>query len=145
MANGREDPYAQFNFLIELDNQTVGGFTEVSGLMAESDVIEYRNSDDPPTVRKIPGLLKYGNITLKRGYTQRDDLWRWRKSSLEGQTERRDGTIILQDEARTPVMSWTFRKGWVSKYEGPALNSTSSEVAIESIEIVHQGLEFELA
>jgi phage tail-like protein len=80
---------------------------------------------------------------LKRGYTKDKTLWEWRKTTLDGQTERRDGAIILQDEARQEVMRWTFREGWISKYEGASLNSTSNEVAIESIEIAHEGLEFE--
>lgn len=143
MANGRDDPYAQFNFLVELGNEPAAGFTEASGLTAESDVIEYRLSSDVPTPRKLPGMLKYGNITLKRGYTKDKTLWEWRKTTLDGQTERRDGAIILQDEARQEVMRWTFREGWISKYEGASLNSTSNEVAIESIEIAHEGLQFE--
>lgn len=143
MANDRDDPYAQFNFLVELGNEPAAGFTEASGLTAESDVIEYRLSSDQPTVRKLPGLLKYGNITLKRGYTKDKTLWEWRKTTLDGQTERRDGAIILQDEARQEVMRWTFIEGWISKYEGASLNSTSNEVAIESIEIAHEGLKFE--
>lgn len=139
----RNDPYAQFNFLVELDGLTVAGFTEVGGLSTESDVIEYRNGNEDATVRKLPGLRKYSNITLKRGYTQNLELWDWRKTSEDGQTERRDGVIILLDEARQPVLRWIFRQGWLSKYEGAALNSTTNEAAIESIEIVHEGLVME--
>ena len=146
MAVGdRGDPYAQFNFLVEIDGVAVAGFTEVGGLTAESDVIEYREGSDASTVRKLPGLRKYSNITLKRGYTQSTKLWEWRKLTEDGQTERRDGAIILLDEARNPVLRWIFRNGWVSKYEGPALNSTTNEAAIESLEIAHEGLTFESA
>lgn len=140
----RNDPYAQFNFLVELDGLTVAGFTEVGGLTAESDVIEYRNGNEDATVRKLPGLRKVSNITLKRGYTQNMELWEWRKTSEDGQTERRDGVIILLDEARQPVLRWIFREGWLAKYEGAALNSTTNEAAIESIEIAHEGLVMEL-
>jgi phage tail-like protein len=139
----RNDPYAQFNFLIELDGLTVAGFTEVGGLGTESDVIEYRNGNDEATVRKLPGLRKYSNITLKRGYTENLELWGWRKTTEDGQTERRDGVIILLDEARQPVLRWIFRQGWISKYEGAALNSTTNEAAIESIEIAHEGIVME--
>jgi phage tail-like protein len=142
MAVGdRDDPYAQFNFIVELDGLTVAGFTEVGGLSAESDVIEYRNGDEEPTVRKLPGLLKYANITLKRGYTKNTELWEWRKSTLDGQTARRDGSVVLLDEARQEALRWNFRSGWLSKYEGPALNSTTNEAAVESVEIVHEGFE----
>lgn len=139
----RNDPYAQFNFLVELDGLTVAGFTEVGGIATESDVIEYRNGSDDATVRKLPGLRKYSNITLKRGYTQNLELWEWRMTTENGQTERRDGVIILLDEARQPVLRWIFREGWISKYEGAALNSTTSEAAIESLEIAHEGIVME--
>jgi phage tail-like protein len=139
----RNDPYAQFNFLVELDGLTVAGFTEIGGMATESDVIEYRNGNEDATVRKLPGLRKYSNITLKRGYTQNTELWDWRKTTEDGQTTRRDGVIILLDEARQPVLRWIFREGWISKYEGAALNSTTNEAAIESIEIAHEGLVME--
>lgn len=145
MPGERNDPYAQFNFVIQLGSQDVGGFTEVGGLTAESDVIEYREGADEATVRKLPGLRKYGNVTLKRGYTQSTALWDWRKTTEEGQTQRQDGTIVLQDEARSAVLRWHFRNGWLVKYEGPALNSTTNEAAIESIEIAHEGLTMEVA
>jgi phage tail-like protein len=139
----RNDPYAQFNFLIELDGLTVAGFTEVGGLDTESDVIEYRNGNDEATMRKLPGLRSYSNITLKRGYTENLELWGWRKTTEDGETERRDGVIILLDEARQPVLRWIFRSGWISKYEGATLNSTTNEAAIESIEIAHEGIVME--
>ena len=139
----RNDPYAQFNFLVELDGVAAAGFTEVGGLAVESDVIEYRNGNEDATVRKLPGLRKYSNITLKRGYTANLELWKWRKTTEDGQTARRNGAIILLDEARQPVLRWIFREGWIAKYEGPALNSTTNEAAIESIEIAHEGLTLE--
>ncbi|NLS75691.1 MAG: phage tail protein [Chloroflexi bacterium] len=139
----RDDPYAQFNFLVELDGVAAAGFTEVGGLAVESDVIEYRNGNEDATVRKLPGLRKYSNITLKRGYTANLELWKWRKTTEDGQTARRSGAIILLDEARQPVLRWIFREGWIAKYEGPALNSTTNEAAIESIEIAHEGLTLE--
>lgn len=141
----RKDPYAQFSFVIEIDGMTeaVAGFTEVSGMNAESDIIEFRQGNDPPFMRKLPGLLKFGNITLKRGYTKNRELWEWRKSTLDGETQRRDGSIVLRNEAGQEVVRWNFASGWISKYEGPALNAKTNEAAIESIEIVHEG--FELA
>lgn len=137
----RNDPYAKFNFLIKLGPEDVGGFTEVSGLTAESDVIEYREGSDAPRMRKLPALLKYSNITLKRGYTQSRALWEWRKTTLDGMTERRDGAIVMLDEGRNEVLRWEFFEGWISKYEGPALNATANEAAIESIEIAIEYLQ----
>jgi phage tail-like protein len=131
----RNDPYAQFNFLVEVQGLTVAGFTEVSGITAESDVIEYREGSDAARVRKLPALYKFGNITLKRGYTLSRDLWEWRKSTLDGATVRHDGAVVLLDEAREPRLRWEFFEAWIAKYEGPALNATANEAAIESVEL----------
>lgn len=143
MVQQRNDPFAQFNFIVELDGIDVAGFTEIGGIASESDVIEYREGADQPTARKLPGLLTYSNITLKKGYTTNTELWDWRKTTLDGVTERKGGAIILLDEARQPVLRWNFVNGWVSKYEGPGLNSTTNEAAIEAIEISHEGVELE--
>jgi phage tail-like protein len=144
MAGTRNDPYAQFNFLIEIDGVTRGGFSEASGLTTDSNIIEYREGNEQHgTVRKLPGLIKYNNIVLKRGWTQDKSLWEWRKKVIDGETQRTTGTITLLDEARKPALRWNFREGWPSKWEGPAMNGKTSEVAIETMEIAHEGLELE--
>jgi len=137
----RIDPYAQYNFLVELDGLTVAGFTEVGGLTLESDVIEYREGADTATVRKLPGLRKYSNITLKRGYTENKELWDWRKTVIDGKTERKSGSIILLDEGRNEALRWNFSEGWPVKWEGPALNATANEAAIESMELAVESVE----
>ena len=131
----RSDPYAQYNFILEIEGTTAAGFAEVGGLTMEQDIIEYREGSDTATVRKLPGLRKYGNISLKRGYSQSRELWEWRKTTIDGLTERKSGAVILRDEAGEPALRWEFREGWVSKYEGPALKATANEAAMESIEI----------
>jgi phage tail-like protein len=143
MAEGkRDDPYGQFNFIVEIDGIPVGGFSEASGLTTDTNVIEYREGNEQHgTARKLPGLMKYNNIVLKRGWTKNKKLWDWRKKVIDGKTQRTHGTITLLDEARQPALSWNFREGWPSKWEGPALNGKTSEVAIETLEIVHEGLE----
>ncbi len=141
MATNRLDPYAQYNFLVEIDGVARAGFTEVGGLTTEQDAIDYRDGNETATVRKLPGLRKYSNITLKRGFTQDKELWQWRKTTIDGLTERRSGSIVLLDEARNEVLRWNFREGWIIKWEGPALKATANEIAIESLEIVHEGLE----
>jgi phage tail-like protein len=137
----RNDPYAQFNFVLEIDGVDSAGFSEVSGISSESDIIEYREGSDESRVRKLPALRKVGNITLKRGYTKNVELWDWRKTTLDGITERKDGAIILRDEKGENKLRWEFFEGWVSKYEGPALNATANEAAIESIEIAIESLQ----
>ncbi len=148
MAVGdRNDPFAQFNFLLEIDglSDAAAGFTEVGGLAAESDIVEYREGSEPATVRKLPGLRKYSNITLSRGFTNNLELWEWRRTTENGQTERKSGAIVLLDENRQPVTRFLFRDGWISKLEAPGLNSTTSEAAVEKVEIVHEGLTIESA
>ena len=138
----RDDPYQQFNFLVEIDGVARGGFTEVSGLTTDTDPIDYREGADLVlNVRKLPGLRKYTNIVLKRGYTQDKGLWDWRKKIINGITERRSADIILFDEARTEVLRWRVREAWISKWESGPFNAKTNDVAVESIELAHEGLE----
>ena len=137
----RDDPYKGFNFLVEIDGTSVVAFCEVSGLASETAVIEYRNgSDRSNTVRKLPGLTKYANIVFKRGVTQNTELWQWRKAIEQGTPDRRSGVIVLLDDERNPVRRWRFTEGWITKFEGPDLNAKGNDVAIETIEIAHEGL-----
>jgi phage tail-like protein len=140
-TGSRNDPYTSFNFLVEIDGVTVGGFSECSGLTAETDHIDYRTGAEEATVRKLPGLHKYPNIVLKRGFTASKELWEWRKKVINGRTDRRSGSITLLDEARKPALEWKFRDGWPSKWDGPTLNGKNNEVAIEALEICHEGVE----
>ena len=143
MADLRKDPYAAFNFVVEIDNVTVAGFSECTGVNTETDAIEYRTGDHDITVTKLPGLKKFGNITLKRGFTASKELWEWRKKVLDGKTERQSGSIVLQNEARQEALRWNFREGWPRKWDGPSFNAKTNEVAIETLEIVCEGIALE--
>jgi phage tail-like protein len=140
-SGSRNDPYASFNFVVEIDGVAVGGFLECTGLSVETDPIEYRTGADDTTFRKLPGLRKYSNIVLKRGLTSSRELWEWYKAVIDGRTQRRSGSITLLNEQREPVLVWRFQEGWPRKLEGPTLNAKNNEVAIESLEICHEGLE----
>lgn len=137
----RNDPYSAFNFLVEIDGVTQAGFSECSGLTLETDVVEYRNGDEDITVRKLPGLKKFTNIALKRGYTDSKELWEWRKKVMDGATERQSGSIVLLDEAREEALRWNFAEGWPCKWEGPSLNAKNNETAIETLEICCEKIE----
>jgi len=139
-APQRDDPFKAFGFLVEIDGIAQAAFSEVSGLESETAVIEYRLGNEGGT-RKLPGLTKFGNIVLRRGITKDAELWNWRKSVVAGNIDRRNGSIILLDEKRKEVVRWNFRSGWICKWVGPTLNAKSNEVAIETIEIAHEGLE----
>lgn len=142
-TGSRQDPLASFNFIIDIQGIRAG-FAEVSGLSTETDIIEYREGDDDITVHKQPGKRKYTNIMFKRGYCENSvDLWEWRKSVLEGRTERRSGTITLLNEARKPALVWRFFEAWPNKWAGPAFNAKNNDIAIEEFEIAHEGLELE--
>lgn len=144
MATGdRNDPYAAHNFLVVIDGVTTAGFSECSGLSMETDVIEYRNGDQVTHVVKLPGLDKYSNITLKRGFTKDTALWDWRKKVIDGSPQRASGTITLLDETRKPAMRWNFREAWPKKLDGPALNAKGNDIAIETLEIVTEELQVE--
>jgi phage tail-like protein len=138
----RDDPYQQFNFLVEIDGVARAGFTECSGLTTDTDPIDYREGADLVlNVRKISGLRKYTNIVLKRGYTQDKSLWEWRKKIINGQTERRQADIVLLDEERNEVLRWRVREAWISKLDSGPFNAKTNDVLVETIEMVHEGLE----
>ena len=141
----RNDPYRGFNFNLVIDGVARGAFSEVSGLTAEGDAVDYREgSDVQQNVRKLPGLRKYTNLTLKRGYTKDGSLWAWYTNIMNGQPDRRNVTIVLLNEARAEVMRWHAENAWINKIEGPSLKASGNEVAMESMELVHEGLTFEL-
>ncbi len=141
---GRIDPYAAFNFRVEIDGVTAAGFSECHGLEASVEVIEYREGNDRiNTVRKLPGLVRYPPIVLRRGLTQDKSLWQWFQSVVNGEVQRSAGSIVLMNAAHQEVMRWNFMGGWPSKWEGPALNAKNNEIAIETLEIQHEGLELE--
>lgn len=136
----RNDPFRAYNFLVEIDGITRAGFRECSGLDTSQDPIDYREGNEPLRVRKLPGLVKYSNITLKRGVTNDAELWEWRQKAMEGKIERKNGSIILLDDTGTEQWRWNFKDGWPTKWTGPSFNATGNEVAIEQLEIVHEGV-----
>jgi len=140
----RIDPVHGYNFEVQINNIPVGGFRECGGLSFTTDPVEYREGTDVPlNVRKLHGLRKFANITLKRGFTPNHDLWTWYKNVLNGADDRRDGAIVLQDEQHNPVLRWNFESAWITKWEGPAMNATSNDVAIESLELAVERVELQ--
>jgi phage tail-like protein len=144
MPDRKKDPYRVYNFFLEIDGITRAGFRECSGLDAAQDPIEYREGDDEMTPRKMPGLNKYSNISLKWGSSDDTDLWAWREeliaSGARKDSSRKNGSIVVTDEEGTEVLRWNFKNGWATKWTGPGLNATGNEVAIETLEIAHEGL-----
>src|SRR2546423_1450774 len=109
MATGaRVDPYRNFNFLVEIEQITQAGFSDCSGFGASNDPIEYREGGENTTVRKLPGMTKYTNITLKRGLTDNHDLWDWFNNIVQGKIDRRSGSIVVLDLDGTEKVRWNF-------------------------------------
>lgn len=137
----KPDPYRGYNFKVEIDGVSRNGFREVSGLDATSDPILYREGDRKVyTEQKLPGLVKYGPITLKYGITDDHSLWDWRKKTIDGKTERKNGSIILMDTSGEEKVRWNFVDAWPSKYTAPSFNAQGNEVALETFEISHEGV-----
>ncbi|MFP3153544.1 phage tail protein [Lachnospiraceae bacterium ZAX-1] len=133
-------PHGRFRYKVEIDGLEAGGFSEVTGFDASIDVMEYREGDMVQTPMKIPGLKKYGNITLKQGLADSMVLYEWIIEGVNGAVQRKTITITLLDEEEAPAASWQVINAWPMKYTAPDFNATSSEVAIESLEIAHEGM-----
>jgi len=142
MADNRKDPLRGFNFRLEIDHIHNGAFRECSGLDATTDSVEYREGTEKGnTVRKLPGMNKYSNITLKWGATDDHTAWDWRKKVMDGAVDRKHVSIVLMDEAGADKVRWNLVNAWPTKWVGPAFNATSSEVAVETLEFAHEGCE----
>lgn len=137
----RKDPYRQFRFRVEIDGITQAGFSECAFADTTTDPVEYREGTDPTVFRKLSGLTKYGNITLKWGITDSMDLYKWRQQVIDTGAEgaRKNMSIIMVDEAGADKARWDIVQAWPSKYDPPDFSAKGNEVAIETLEIVHEG------
>jgi phage tail-like protein len=135
-----KDPYLSFNFHVEIAGITRAAFQQCSGFDSTIDVTEYREGGDN-TPRKLPGMTKYSNIQLKRGMTDDQELYDWHQRTILGNIERKNGSIVLYDRKNVEVARWNFIRAWPSKYDGPDLGAEKTEVAIEMLELAHEGLE----
>ena len=136
----RVDPYGNFNFLVEIDGITRAAFHEVSGFDSTIDVIEHREGGDNTTVRKLPGMTKHSNIVLKWGLADDTDLYDWHRDAVNGKVQRRNGSIVLLDRQGQERMRWNFVNAWPSKWDGPDFNAEGNDIAIETLELAHEGV-----
>ena len=144
MAVQRDNPYPNHNFEVSIVGVADDlGFSEVELPSGEIDVIEYREGRDATTVRKLPGLVTYPNVTLKRGINGYLELYNWWKFARDGNIRRSDVTIKLLDEQRQEVMRWNLSRAWPVKLEAGPLNARGNDVAIETLELAHEGFEIE--
>jgi len=136
-----EYPLVKFHFQVDWGGTKIG-FTEVSGLDVETEVVEYREGASKEYSKiKMPGMQKFSNITLKRGSFKSDnEYFQWWNTVKLNTIERRDVTISLLNEEHTPVVVWKVKNAWPTKIQSTDLKADGNEVAIESLELVHEGL-----
>lgn len=143
-APGREDPLLGFNFALDVGGAIKGYFTEVAGIGSENEVIEQKvvNEKGIEIVLRIPGRLKWGDITLKRGITSSMDLWDWRKKVEDGKVKdaRKNGSVVMFDRELKEAARWNFVNAWPSKISGPSPKADSNEIGVEELTIVHENI-----
>ena len=141
MATGqRVDPYGNFNFLVEIDGIARAAFADVSGFDTTIDVTEYREGGENTTPRKLPGQAKYSNIVLKWGLTTDRELYDWMLQTVQGDVQRKNGSIVALDRAGNEIVRWNFRNAWPAKWDGPDFNAETGDAAIETLELAHEGV-----
>ena len=132
------DHIGNFNFKIEIEGLEAGAFKAMDGLGSETEVIEFGKL---PLRRKRPGTHKYTNVTFKRGYTASEALWEWRKSVIDGDVQRRAGSIIICADSGDEIMRWNFFEAWPTKWKGFQLDAKGSDANVEELEICIERLE----
>jgi phage tail-like protein len=137
----RVDPFRNFRFRLEIQGIQQAGFSECSGFGSNIEVIEYREGGEAATVRKLPGKVSYPDITLKWGITTSRELYDWHLAAVNGQIDRRDGAVILQDDTGTDRARWNFSNAWPSKYDGPDFNAKGNDVAVDALTVSCERLE----
>jgi|JFJP01.1.fsa_nt_gi phage tail-like protein len=145
ISDNAVDPLVAFNFGLEIMGVVEGFFTEVAGLGSETEVVEHKvmGPKGQQVVKKVPGRLKWDNITLKRGITANLDIWKWRKQVEQGDVQgaRKNGSIMMYDQEGKEVARWNFEGAWPAKVSGPQPKADSNDIGIEELTIVHAFIE----
>lgn len=149
MARRQEDPFGnfRFRFALQLDNVQVAGFAECTGLNVETKVFEYKEGGNNATTLKFPESSTFGNVTLKRGVTSSNDLINWQLDIVNGKFSKKprsgnqDIAIVLMNEKGDDVKRWNLIRAFPVKWVGPDLKATGNEVAIETLELAHEGIQ----
>ena len=137
----RVDPYGNFNFRVELDGITRATFSDVSGLDSTIESTDYREGGENTTVRKLPGLTKYSNIVLKWGMTDDRELYDWHRDAVRGNVQSKNGSVVVLDRQGAEKVRWNFFNAWPVKCDPPDFSASSNDVALETLELAHEGLE----
>jgi phage tail-like protein len=142
MPTRETDPLNSFLFALDVQGTLTGYFTEISGLGSENEIVEQKIVSDKGVqiIKKIPGRLKFTDVTLKRGVTAQMDIWQWRKLVEEGNTQgaRKNATITMYDQSLKPIAEWNLENAWPVKVTGPSLQSDSNALGIEEVQITFE-------
>jgi phage tail-like protein len=138
----RKEPLVNFNFLVEIDGITRAAFHEAGGLDSSVEVIEHREGGQNITTQKLPGQVKFSAISLKWGMSDDTDLYLWHRQWVDGDpaAARKNGSIVLLDRQGQEKARWNFFNAWPSKWTGPSFSAEANDIAIESLELAHEGL-----
>jgi phage tail-like protein len=134
------DPLLAYQFWVELESDLIAGFTECTGLEAETEVFDWLEGGDNTSVLRFPGRTRYSNITLKHGFTESPDLWLWFMRVMRGTFERRPLTVILLDPEGVRVRAWNFSHAFPVRWAAEGLRADARSAAIESVEFCHEGI-----
>ena len=137
----RTDPLGSFRFLVEIDGITVAGFSEVSGLQVEVETEDYSEGGVNDSNHRLPKTARYPNLTLRRGVADSTALWEWQRDVVRGIVQPRNIHIVLLDDLRAERWRWRCLNAYPVGWTGPELRASESSVAVESLELVHMGLE----
>ena len=136
----RIDPYAAYNFLVEIEGIIAGGFAEVSGLSIQTELETKTFGGENDREYKFVKGVKYTDLTLKHGLTDLNLLWSWYDDVIHGKIKRKNGSIYLLDHRGIPAMWWDFIEAYPVKWDGPSFNASSSVVAFQTLTLTHNGL-----
>jgi phage tail-like protein len=141
-AGAHVDPLRSYNFKLEINGIVEGHFTDCTGLSVNVQVITYREGGNSQTTYKLPGPVTYGDITLKYGLTETDDVWRWFMAAVDGRLDRRNVSIVLIDnDGVTERMRWNLFNAWLAQWTGTVLSATAQTIAVEQVKLVFETLE----
>lgn len=140
MSAGRTDPYLDYRFQVEIDSLVVGGFSEVSGLRREVETEQYKEGGVNHYVHELPTRVTHSNVTLRSGLTDATELYEWSEGGVFGTSARRVVRVIVQDATGDEVWGWSLRGAYPVAWEGPELRGNGGNVAIETLELAHNGI-----
>jgi phage tail-like protein len=144
MPEARHDPYLNFNFLVQIDGDTLSGATEVDLPEGRIEIATYREGGERSNAsRRLPGDVKFGPLVLRRGFSGDRALFQWWRNVADGNLDRRIVIVLLRDQRGQEVARWTFQDCLPTKYTGPSFNARGNEIAIESIELDVEDMELE--